>query len=313
MGDEAAAVNGLAGPATASTVAVVVTMQPDPDVIEHIRTLAGQTMRVIVVDNGSGPDAVSTLDAIAAMPAVDLIRNPENLGIARALNQGAEAAAALGAEWLLALDQDTEPGQEMVRIAADCFESYPEHDRVAVIGSASTAALPQTSGQADQGRPWIDVKYVITAGSFVPLAVFRALGGFRDDLFVDYVDIEFCLRARARGYRVLACRTPAMTHRVGRPTVRRIGGRAVKTTNHTAVRRYYMTRNRILIWRCYWRTDTRFVVRDIVVSRIELLKVLLFEQDRRRKMRAILAGTVDGVRGISGRKVFATDESSRKA
>jgi rhamnosyltransferase len=270
-------------------------------------------LRVIVVDNGSGPAAASTLDSIAALPSVAVIRNPENLGIARALNQGADAAADLGAEWLLTIDQDTVPGPEIVRIAADCFESYPEHDRVAVIGSASIAALPQTAGQADPGRPWIDVKYVITAGSFVPLAVFRALGGFRDDLFVDYVDIEFCLRARSRGYRVLACRTPAMTHRVGRPTARRIGGRAVKTTNHTAVRRYYMTRNRILIWRRYWRTDTRFVVRDIVVSRIELLKVLLFERDRTRKLRAILAGTVDGVRGISGRKVFATDESSRKA
>ena len=91
-----------------------------------------------------------------------------------------------------------------------------------------------------------------------------------------------------------------MTHRIGQPTLRWIGRRAVTPTSHSAARRYYITRNRFLVWRRYCRTDSRFVAQDILASQKELLKVLLFEQDRVEKLRAMLAGLIDGVRGVTG-------------
>jgi rhamnosyltransferase len=61
-----------------------------------------------------------------------------------------------------------------------------------------------------------------------------------------------------------------------------------------------MTRNRFFVWRHYCRTDTRYVAEDIIESQKELLKLLLFEQDRVEKLRAILAGLRDGLRGVAG-------------
>jgi rhamnosyltransferase len=245
------------------------------------------------------------------LPSVEVIRNPVNAGIARALNQGAQAAMDSDADWLLTLDQDAAPGPEIVRIAGHACDAYPWQSRIAVIGSASRADLARSSGPASRGRPWIETSAAITAGSFISLAGLRAIGGFRDDLFVDYVDIEFCLRARASGYRVLASRAPTMTHRIGQPTVRSIGRRAVTPTNHSAVRRYYITRNRLLVWRRYCRTDSRFVAQDILASQRELLKVLLFEENRKSKVRAMLAGIMDGLRGSTG--VGWTDPGLRTA
>jgi rhamnosyltransferase len=297
-------VSGAGGPTAENTVAVVVTLRPESDVINHVETLFGQVLRTVVIDNGSGPGAAAILDAIAALPSVEVIRNPVNVGIARALNQGAQAAMDVWADWLLTMDQDAAPTDEIVSVACRTFERYPSPDRIAVIGSTSFADhLALSKGAASRGRSWIEVSNVITAGSFVSLAAVRSIGGFREDFFVDYVDTEFCLRARARGYRVLASRAPAMTHRIGQPTERWIGRRAVHPTNHSTVRRYYITRNRFLVWRRYCRTDPRFVAEDIIASQKELVKLVLFEEDRIAKVRAILAGLRDGVRAVAGKRV----------
>ena len=291
--------SGIRRPAPDNVVAVIVLFEPESDVIRNVAALTGQVVRIVVIDNGSGPAATATLDSISELPSVELIRNPVNVGIARALNQGAQEAMDLGADWLLTLDQDAAPGPAIVRIAGDTFDDYPQPDRIAVIGSTSSVRPAEPIGAGPE-RPWIELSTVITAGSFVSVTVFQSIGGFREGLFIDYVDVEFCLRARARGYRVLASRAPAMTHRIGRPTPLWIGLRSVTPTNHSAFRRYYMTRNRFFVWRRYWRTDFRFVSRDILASQTELLKVLLFEEDRKSKVRAMAAGLRDGLRGVAG-------------
>ena len=296
-------VSGKRGPSAGNVVAVIVTLGPDREVVHHAETLIGRVSRVVVVDNGSGAEAASILDSIAALPSAEVIRNPANLGIARALNQGAQVAMDAGADWLLTLDQDAEPADEIVSIAGGTFDAYPDRDAIAVIGSTSFEASRAGWVAADRGgQPWIEAVNVITAGSFVSLAAVRDIGSFREDLFIDYVDTEFCLRARARGYRVLASRAPAMTHRIGRPTERWIGLRAVHPTNHSAFRRYYITRNRFFVWRHYWRTEPRFVAKDILAAHKELVKLVLFEQDRGAKVRAMAAGLRDGVRSVSGQK-----------
>jgi rhamnosyltransferase len=296
-------VSGTGGPSAENTVAVIVTLRPVSDVIHHAEALIGQVVRIVIVDNGSGPGAASILDAIAALPSVVVIRNPVNVGIGRALNQGAQAAMDSGADWLLTLDQDAAPSEEIVNVAGRTFERYPRSDRIAVIGSTSFEAYRAGwASAASRGRPWIEASATITSGSFVSLAALRDIGGFLEALFVDQVDTEYCLRARARGYRVLASVAPAMTHQIGQPTERWIGCRAVHPTNHSAVRRYYMTRNRLLVWRRYWRIDPHAAAAEIIASQKELVKLLLVEQDRAAKVRAMLAGLRDGLRGVAGEK-----------
>lgn len=290
----------MGAPTAGNTVAVIVTYQPAADVVGHAVALVGQVACIVVVDNGSASESLPILDSLAALPSVTVIRNPVNEGIAHALNQGAEAATDAGADWLLTLDQDAAPGPDIVGISRRACEAYPRLGRLAVIGAASREDLARSRRASNQGRPWIETSAVITAGSLVSLAVVRAIGGFREDLFIDYVDIEFCLRARANGFRVLASLAPTITHSIGQPTVRAIGPRSVTPTNHPAFRRYYITRNRLLVWRRYYRTDSRYVARDILASQKELLKLVLFEQDRASKVRAMLAGIRDGVRGSTG-------------
>jgi rhamnosyltransferase len=47
-------------------------------------------------------------------------------------------------------------------------------------------------------------QYVITSGSFIPISIFNDVGFMREELFIDFVDIDWCLRARAKGYEIVS-------------------------------------------------------------------------------------------------------------
>jgi rhamnosyltransferase len=72
------------------------------------------------------------------------------------------------------------------------------------------------------------------------------LGGLDSDLFIDYVDYEWCLRARARGWRVIGLPSVRMTHELG-DEVRLVLGRQVLV--HRPRRQYYLIRNAVLLAR----------------------------------------------------------------
>jgi rhamnosyltransferase len=274
-----------------ATAAVIVTHEPDESVSRMVRDVAHQVDAVVVVDNGSRPAVVAALERWRDELGVATILNGGNRGLAPALNQGLAWAAERGYPWALLLDQDATPRRGLVASAHDAFREA-RHTNVAVISAAS------------DGRRTRDCRCIaeetaaaITAGSVHSVAAWRALGGFREDFFTDYVDIEYCLRARESGYVILRLCRSAIEHEVGRPSQHRLGWRLVTTTNHDRDRRYHITRNRVLVWRRYARREARFVWRDIRAFVKESVKLALFEDDRVRKGGAIVRGLADGVRG----------------
>ena len=62
--------------------------------------------QVVVVDNGSGPEAMERLQAALSAEAVAIIPAKENLGFAKANNLGAEHAMAQGVDLLLFVNND---------------------------------------------------------------------------------------------------------------------------------------------------------------------------------------------------------------
>jgi rhamnosyltransferase len=95
------------------------------------------------------------------------------------------------------------------------FEAFPEQRRLAVVGGRQ---LGRREEAARAGRNWVEVPTLITVGSLISVAAFARIGPFREDFFVDYADIEFCLRARRSGYHVVQGVAPTIEHAIGRPT-----------------------------------------------------------------------------------------------
>jgi hypothetical protein len=186
----------------------------------------------------------------------------------------------------------------MVQSLFETLDACPFKDSIAVVGSALGA-----SGGA-RGTPtavWVEVCSVITSGSLVRVESCLQLGGFRTDFFVDYVDHEFCLRARRAGYRIIRTVLPMMMHNIGYPETTSVSleGGDRQPSHGPAALLHHAEPDRV--WRAFFRSDPGFVLSDAVRALVhEMIKILFFERDRRLKLRAVAAGVIDSLTGRFG-------------
>lgn len=272
--------------------AVFVTFHPDREFADRVRAMVGQVNAILIVDNGSTEDELAPVRELVADGVAESLLNGLNMGVAKALNQGLEWGDRHGFAWVVTFDQDTIPGPALVAEAGRVFDAQRGRP-TAVIGAGWVSGRDLKPPCDDPDG--VETAAVITSGSLNAVAAWRLLGGFREDLFVDYVDTEYCLRARAAGYLVVRSCVPTMDHAIGHPTRRWLVLREVTPSNHSPVRRYSITRNRILVWRIYWRREPRYVAHDAKAAAKELVKLLLFESDRPLKLRAMTRGLRDGL------------------
>jgi rhamnosyltransferase len=288
--------------------AILVSYHPDAELPHRVSRILEQVGALVIVDNGSGDEARAMLERIAADSRVSLLLNPANLGVARGLNMGVEQARASAFGWVLLLDQDSDLHAGMLRTLIEVRAAYPEPCRVAVIGAGfgeetGLAREPggRAPGAAEPAAAWQEVESVITSGSLIPLAVHSAVGPFRDEFFIDYVDSEYCFRARAKGYRVVRTTQPLMAHTIGAPTRHSVLGVTKWTTNHSPDRRYYIARNDTVMLREYGGYKFGSWALKSLRRRLRTCKrIVLYERSKALKIAAVAAGWWDGVRGRLG-------------
>ena len=297
------------GPANGMDVcAVVVTYHPDPELPARLGAALRQVGAAVIVDNGSRGDELTMLRELSADPRITLTLNSANLGIARALNIGIQRAAALGFAWVLLLDQDTSVDEDMVQWLIGVYAAFPDKNRLAVIGSGFRDVNLTPRGAADEARggprgdaAWEDAECVITSGSLLPLSTHAVIGPFREEFFIDHVDIEYCFRARAKGFRVIKTRRPLMSHAIGATTEHSWLWMNKWTTNHSPDRRYYFARNDTVLLREYGHYRFGMWALKSLSRRMRMCKrIALYETMKTRKMLAVAQGWWDGVHGRLG-------------
>ncbi len=252
-------------------LAVAVTYNPDTALFgKALQSVAAQVQGLAVVDNGSA-NAEEIRPLVSAVGA-HFLPNEQNIGIAAAQNQGIDFARTTGFSHILLLDQDTvlTPGV-VADLSTNLAVLEEQHGRVAAIGPAyfEVNSQQQTRAYRTHGlhlsrislgsatQP-VESDSIIASGSLIPLTVLDKVGGFREDLFIDLVDVEWCFRARAAGYRSFLSPTARVDHLLGSGTVK-LGSRQIAV--HVPLRNYYWVRNALwlarqpytpLAWRLYF-------------------------------------------------------------
>lgn len=291
-------------PTKSNTCCVVVTHHPDKAFSSRVQAIAGQVDALVMVDNGSDDEEVLALVALTASPNVHLIRNQDNLGVAAALNQGMKWADERGYRWLLALDQDSLVCEYMVEELIRVYRSCSTERRVAVIGSNfmdRDVGQPLISTPDAGPGEWIDAKAVITAGSLISIEAAERIGPFRDEFFIDQVDFEYCLRARAKQLSVVISSRPLMEHGISVPRECRLLGKRFFAPNTPPERHYYATRNQLALVREYAFREPAWVFASVRARLKEVLLMLFCERDRFAKALMIARGCADAVLTRMGR------------
>ena len=280
----------------------MVTYHPDAEFPARLAGISRQVAAVVIVDNGSDAELAMLREA-ASDPRVTLVLNRENLGVARALNIGIQRALALGLSMAVLFDQDSRVDGDLVETLLAIHDSFPA-GRLGLVGSGfrtGDGSAPHSNTGEVAAPPWVDAEYVITSGSLLPLAAYSAIGPFREEFFIDYVDLDYCKRAAARGLRVIQSRRALMSHSIGAPTHHRWLWMTKSTTNHSADRRYYGARNKTVMLREYGNYRRGGWILKSLLSCLKICKrVLLYEDSKVPKLRALLSGWWDGVHGNLG-------------
>jgi rhamnosyltransferase len=285
-----------------SVCAIIITFHPTKGLLESVAALYPQVSRLVIVDNGSSEASMVYIDEVRRMYGCEVILNGHNLGIAAALNIGVRYAESEDCEWVALFDQDSVVVGSFIATMLQVYDRYVNPEKIAIIAPlyidrASSIPMPVTRDRSG------NIRSSMTSGSLIPIRIFHDCGFFDETLFIDYADHDFCLRVRSLGYVIVLSEKSVLLHSLGAITYYRFLGKCITTTNHRASRRYYITRNRVWLYKKYIWKDFRWTALDMSEMIIEIAKILLLEQDRKRKLHNVLLGVHDAFCGNMGYRI----------
>ncbi len=288
---------------------VLVTYFPSQEVLSRVWYIAQQFPQVVIVDN---TPSASFNESLENLPAnVCWLSNGDNLGIASALNRGIKFLIKNDCDWIFLFDQDSEPQLDMIKHllnvacqlksqgipVAQVGPAYYEKQRRYIAPFIRIKNNRLERSTPDSNALFQRVSYLITSGCCISVKCWQSIGGFDEGLFIDFVDIEWGLRADSQGFQSFGVASAIMKHVLGDEPIKFLGQRY---PNHSPLRHYYLFRNSILLLkRAYippaWK---RVEGRKLC---LRFVAYALLTSSRFSHIRMMCKGIIDGIRGKMGR------------
>ena len=304
-------------------VAIVVTYHPKVDALkELLKSVQPQVAKVVVVDNHSVN--AKQIEKACGKQA-ELISLDSNKGLGVAHNQGIAYAKKQKATHVLILDQDSVPNGDMVQAQLNALDALQkEKTKVSAVGAHYVGTdsghqsffvrfgwlkFQRTYCEADTQSVRAD--FLISSGSLFPLASLDEVGLMDEGLFIDHVDTEWFLRARAKGYQAYGVCSAGMRHALGEKTHTIKLFRTRNVPQHKPFRYYYIFRNSVLLykrayvsWRWRWNDLQRLGMIMVMYS--------VFCAPRWQHFSIMMKGLLHGLLGRSGALDGAMDSADNK-
>ena len=268
---------------------ILVAYNPDTEELNQaVEKLKKQTDIVVVCNN-------SDYDVKFEDEQVKVFNFGENLGIAKAQSIGMKWAFENGADFVLQMDQDSVPNDDLVEKLLECYDKLTSKGyKVGLVGpqdyDKDTKELNKArlkKGDFIDDTNYVSLEQTLSSGSLVPKYVYEVVGGMDDDLFIDAVDSEYCWRIRENGFLVIKSNDALLAHKLGDGKHKILGFLNVGVPS--PIRHYYQIRNTLLLARrdyvpIYWKYSMLVkVVFKLLVYPFTLNKVNYYELRRKLK------------------------------
>lgn len=287
--------------------AAIVCYRVEPSSIENLLSdLLGQVSRVLIIDNDAASSGLSRLEG----PGVSYLPMTCNQGTAGAMNTAWRAGLQGQAEFMVCFDQDSEISPGFVGSLLRQWRKLQLASSQPIGGIGPVWRDRRTGRWLRALKPagWrrqrvdshsanhVEVDHLISSGCLIHRDAWLAVGPFDESLFLDYVDIEWSLRARSQGFRFFVTRDSEMRHSIGDSVVS-IFGRSLWI--HQPHRQYLLVRNHLLIWpRSY--IPIGWKCRDAIQVAMKISLVILLRGPRWQRLVWVFRGLRDGLMGRSG-------------
>jgi len=268
--------------------AVVTAYHPDDRLAAVLEAALVTCADVLVVDNT--PTGQDSLTDTFTDERVRVLRSGRNGGLAGALNDAVRALPA-ASDAVLLLDQDSTLPEGLIAALA-------AHLADPTIGAIGPTPVDAADGRgyerfAPSGDGLADRDAVITSGMLVRRSALTAVGGFRDEFFVDWVDNDFCLRLRRKGIRIVQDLRTTLPHSIGDRREHKVGPFTVRVLRYAPWRHYWITRNGLVMIREQITANPRWALMALLYIGRQAVTTALFEPSRSATVPAILRGVRD--------------------
>ena len=285
--------------------AIIVTYEPNINILNRLcSTIISQEFNIVIFDN-SELERVE-IEAIEKCCNCYLISKGKNMGIAFAQNEGVKFAKSKGAEIVTFFDQDSIITDDLlyklekklielkncvvcpVSVEENTGIEYPSH-RITNLGITKDI-YSKTSKEI------VEVDIAISSGTTMFVDTINKTGYFDEDFFIDFVDIEWCIRSRRLGTKIYVVPDAIMYHSIGQSSLR-VGPLTI--IKHNPVRTYYKTRNSFLLLRK--NVNYLFALRQIIPAIIHNLVLIFLVRNKKEYLRCYLKGFFHGIIGKTGK------------
>lgn len=279
---------------------IIVAYNPNLEELNKtVNILKKQTDKIIICNN-------SDYNLKFEDKKVKIFNFGENLGIAKAQSIGMKWAFENGADFILQMDQDSIPSDDLVKKLLECYEELTKRGyKVGLVGpqdyDKDTKELNKArlkKGSIIDNTNYVSLEQTLSSGSLIPKHVYSMVGGMDDKLFIDAVDSEYCWRIRKNGFLVIKNNDALLAHKLGDGKQKILGFLNVGVPS--PIRHYYQTRNTLLLVRrsyvpAYWKYS-------MLVKIVFKLFVYPFTLNKGfERFKYIVKGIKDGILGKSGK------------
>lgn len=289
--------------------ALVVLFHPSEAHVYNLLRLKRLVEDVVAVDNSTVSDL--RLHQRLRDAGIDILPNFNKGGVAGAYNRGLERLIEKMCEIVFIFDQDSAvPEDYFTQMLDACLALDSPHFLIGpkvfdvhvnrylpahLVRRFSLRPIPIT----DHENGLLACSSIITSGSMMPAETYRALGPFMEDYFIDHVDTEYSFRAMCKGVPIYINTSVVLKHAVGKRTDHKFLFFKLIQWNTNPLRQYYSARNCIHISRRYGSRFPLVALINIITLQ-QILSIVLYENDKRKKIVAMAAGIMDGLLGRRG-------------
>jgi Predicted glycosyltransferases len=271
---------------------VVSSFYPDLDELErNIKTYLLWLDHLVIWENTPAEDSIiSQLIDRLQSNKVEVRTTGQNEFLAYPINECIRWAEKSGYTHLLTMDQDSFFTDDKFELFCKVIENNQDSN-IAIFAAAKNVD-PKLTGTM------VEVKNAITSGAVYPVSIFEKTGFFREDFLIYMIDIEFSIRVREMGFKIVCLPEVVLNHQGGYAQKSKLG---LLINHYSAQSTYYIIRNTILTWKLFPEQfplieRINFFRYKIVYRTIKIV----FETNKIQKLKAIYIGLIHGLFGKAG-------------
>ena len=291
-------------------VVVIVTYNRKELLVNCLEEITNQSYdyeSIILVDNASTDGTIEFLESkkILENPKLVLLKQTENTGGAGGFSAGMKYAFESGADYVWMMDDDAVPHQNALEQLMKYATPNHIYGSLAVNGEDTawtTTLLPQSETVDSKNLiPEIsEVQSLPFLGYLTSKEIFDKLGLPDTSYFIAADDVEYCLRAQKSGFKTYICGQSYIEHPKSDRYPFNLFGKKLICLKLVPWKRYYDTRNRLLIARKYY--GIKAFTQTLPASFVRLFAALINEPNRVMQIKAFFAGVYDALLKNTGRR-----------